>query len=64
MKKQFPGVLWLLPIMFGLLGGLTAALISGLKYKASWWELFLAGCIVTFVLTTGWVVLWLVVLNV
>lgn len=64
MKKQFPGVLWLLPIMFGILGGFVAALISSLKYGASWWELFLAGSIVTFVLVTGWMVLWLVVLNV
>jgi len=46
-KNKFPGVLWLLPIFFGLLGGIVAAMISSMKYQASWWELATVGGIVT-----------------
>ena len=45
--RKFPGVLWLLPIFFGLLGGIVAAMISSMKYQASWWELFTVGLIIT-----------------
>ena len=41
--KRFPGALWLLPIFFGLFGGIVAALIANLKYGAHWMELFLVG---------------------
>ena len=46
-KNRFPGVLWLLPIFFGLLGGIVAAMISSMKYQASWWELATVGGIIT-----------------
>ena len=43
MKGKIPGVLWVLPILFGIIGGIVAGLIASLKYEASWWELLLAG---------------------
>lgn len=46
MKRRFPGVLWLLPICFGLFGGVVAGLIASMKYQASWWELVVAGFII------------------
>jgi hypothetical protein len=52
-KRFFPSVLWLLPLVFAFPGGLIAAFISGLVYKASWWELFTVGVIVSLI----WVVL-------
>ena len=42
-QKSFPGALWLLPIFFGIIGGIIAALIADMKYQASWWELFVVG---------------------
>jgi len=56
MKRRFPGVLWILPIIFGLLGGIVAALISSLKYQASWWELFVAGLLIT----AAWVAIYFI----
>ena len=47
MKNRFPGILWLLPICFGVIGGTVAAFISSMKYQASWWELFVAGLLVS-----------------
>ena len=35
-KPRFPGVLWLLPIFFGLLGGIISAMISSIKYHSIW----------------------------
>ena len=55
-KKGFPGVLWILPVFFGLLGGVIAAMIASMRYGASWWELLLVGLLVQ----VGVVVLWLV----
>ena len=46
MKQRFPGVLWLLPIGFGLFGGVVAGLIASMKYQASWWELVVAGLLI------------------
>lgn len=46
MTGKFPGVLWLLPICFGLVGGAIAGLIASLKYQASWWELVAGGLII------------------
>ena len=48
-RNKFPGVLWLLPVFLGLFGGIIAALISNLKYQASWWELFAVGLAITFI---------------
>ncbi len=45
--RDFPSVLWLLPVIFAFPGGLIAAFVSSLIYKASWWELFVAGLIVS-----------------
>ncbi len=47
-KSNFPGVLWILPVLFGIIGGTIAALISNLKYQASWLELFLVGIATSF----------------
>ena len=44
---RFPSVLWLLPVIFAFPGGLIAAFVSALIYKASWWELFMVGLIVS-----------------
>ena len=46
-RRKFPGVLWLLPLFGGVFGGTVAGLIASLKYGASWWELALAGFIMT-----------------
>lgn len=46
-RERFPGILWLLPIFFGLTGGILAGFISSLKYQDSWWELVLAGFVVS-----------------
>jgi hypothetical protein len=48
-RRNFPGTLWLLPIFFGILGGIVAALIASLKYESSWWELVFAGIAMTVV---------------
>ena len=56
MKRSFPGVLWLLPICFGLFGGIVAGLIASLKYQASWWELAVAGFAVSFLVMAGYLV--------
>jgi len=50
MKRRFPGVLWLLPICFGLFGGVIAGLVASLKYQASWWELVVGGLIINLAL--------------
>ena len=46
-QKSFPGALWLLPIFFGISGGIIAALIADMKYQASWWELLVLGIIIS-----------------
>jgi len=48
MNRKFPAVLWLLPIFLGIVGGVAAALIANLEYKASWWELLVAGGVISF----------------
>jgi len=62
-ERRFPGVLWLLPICFGLVGGVIAALIASLKYQASWLELALVGLIVTVVAMFGYLAYMLLVLE-
>jgi len=57
-KPRFPMVLWLLPIFFGLFGGIVAALIANLKYQASWIELFIVGIVISFVLGGLWIWVW------
>ena len=56
-KKRFPAALWLLPLFFGLVGGIIAALISNLKYEASWIELFMVGLILQIGLALLWFLL-------
>jgi len=56
MKRRFPGVLWLLPILLGVTGGVVAALIASLKYQASWWELLAVGFIVNFLIVIFYLV--------
>ncbi len=46
-QKSFPGTLWLLPIFFGIVGGVIAALIADMKYQASWRELLVLGIIIS-----------------
>ncbi len=55
---DFPSVLWLLPLIFAFPGGVVAAFISALAYKASWWELFIGGLVVSgiWVLVVLWAV--------
>ena len=53
-RYGFPGVLWLLPIFFGVLGGIIAGMISSMKYNASWLELFLVGLILTVMALLFW----------
>ncbi len=45
-RQRFPGALWLLPIFFGPIGGITASLIANMKYGAKWWGLLLVGFLV------------------
>ena len=56
-KTIFPGVLWILPILFGLIGGVIAGLIASLKYEASWWELVLVGFIINVLVVIGYILL-------
>ena len=58
-KNKFPGALWLLPIFFGVIGGIIAALIASIKYNASWWELLVGGICIT--IAIGGLYLWLVI---
>ena len=55
-KKRFPGVLWLLPILFGIIGGVVASLIASLKYEATWWPLFVVGLAISFLWSIPWFV--------
>lgn len=45
--NAYPGVLWILPVLYGIVGGTVAALIAGMKYNANWWPLLLVGFAVT-----------------
>ena len=47
--KPFPSVLWLLPIVFGVVGGTIAAVIAGTTYRATWSGLFFLGLFITFI---------------
>ncbi len=53
-----PSVLYLLPIFFGVLGGVIAAVIAGTVYKASWVVLFIVGIISSIFSWILWVI-WL-----
>ncbi len=48
-QGQFPGVLWVLPILFCVLGGVIGAIIAGTIYKANWWGLLLVGFVMLFI---------------
>ena len=52
--KRFPGVLWLLPLFLGLFGGIVAALISNMRYGASWIELFMVGLLLQLAFAALW----------
>ena len=42
-SSRFPNALYLLPIFFGIFGGIVAALIAAQKYKVKWWQLIAVG---------------------
>lgn len=42
-SSRFPNALYLLPIFFGIFGGIVAALIAAQKYKVKWWQLIVLG---------------------
>lgn len=42
----YPSVLWILPIVYGLIGGIIAAMFASIKYHSPWGRLFLVGLIV------------------
>ena len=44
-RGKAPGLLWILPIGFGLLGGIIAALMVADRYTGSWWEYIIVGLI-------------------
>ena len=47
--NRIPHSLWILPLLFGIIGGVVAALIADLKCKASWWELMVVGVMVSII---------------
>ena len=59
----FPSVLWLLPVFFGLLGGVIAALIANEKYGASWSELVIGGAVVSTLEFIGYLLLFTAVFS-
>ena len=44
-------MLWILPLFFGLFGGIIAALFAGMKYEARWWDLVVFGFVVQVLVT-------------
>ena len=46
-SEGFPNSLYLLPIFFGILGGIIGALIAAQKYRAKWWHLIFLGILCT-----------------
>jgi hypothetical protein len=58
-ENKFPSVLWLLPILFGFVGGIVAAFISNIAYKASWWKLFVIGICITLL----WIFVWMAIVG-
>jgi len=62
-SNRFPGVLWLMPIFFGIIGGVLAAMIASLKYEASWWELVVVGLIVTCIGVIAYVIFYVQLLH-
>lgn len=52
-KEPAPGSLFLLPIFFGLFGGIVAAIIADLR-GASWVGLFFIGLVVQILVALGW----------
>lgn len=43
--KGFPKSLYLLPVFFGVIGGIIGALIVARIYKTKWWQMILVGII-------------------
>jgi len=44
-SKGFPKSLYLLPVFFGVIGGIIGALIVARVYKTKWWQMILVGII-------------------
>jgi uncharacterized membrane protein YeaQ/YmgE (transglycosylase-associated protein family) len=44
-SKGFPKSLYLLPVCFGIIGGIIGALIAARVYKTKWWQIILVGII-------------------
>ena len=55
MEKRMSGVWWILPLFFGLMGGIISALVAGAR-GASWWPYLAGGIIVSFL----WLLLYFV----
>jgi hypothetical protein len=51
-----PGIIWILPILFGLIGGGFAALIASLKYDAPWIRYVILGFLVSIAVALIWLV--------
>ena len=41
--KGLPGSLYILPIFFGIIGGVIGALIAAKAYKTRWWPMLVVG---------------------
>ena len=44
-SQGFPKSLYLLPVLFGVIGGIIGALIVARVYKTKWWQMILVGII-------------------
>ena len=42
-SSRFPNSLYLLPIFFGIIGGIIGALIAAKAYKTKWWPMLIVG---------------------
>ena len=49
MRNTYPGVLWLLPILFGAAGGVVSAFIIGMAYRGDWFPHVVVGIAITFI---------------
>jgi hypothetical protein len=42
-KKGLPGSMYILPVFFGIIGGIIGALIAAKAYKTKWWPMLVVG---------------------